>query len=739
MKFGKTVVFLLFALFLSAAPVHAAITNWQKAASLPSRYAEDYASDSFKQSVRNLKAANANTVSLIPTYYTSNCQSSNVEAGWNTPTTTTLKGAVDFAHSLGMRVNITPHLEAYDTWGGVCTWRANITPSDRNSFFLNYTNVLKGVASTGPDELTVGAELISLSSARINADNTARWNTVINTIKAAYPAIALTYSANWGSGDFATETNQIQFWNNPNLSTIGVSGYYELPSNSIAVADIQAQWDHWNNSNIKPLNTQYGKPVEFTEIGYKSVQGARYQPWNYSSCCYGDPNDPNNGGNEQANLYKAMFNYWNGQSFLSGVNLWDWDTDPNSGYPGNNDYTPQHKPAEDVIRQYFAGGTVPNPTPTPPPTQAQFAVSSTVAPVSPTVNSAVTITGIVKNNASGTVNNSIVDLEVRDNADNKIAQKFFDNQSFTAGQSQTYTMNWTPNSTGNYKVAMGVFNSDWTTNYIWNGSSSSFTVGTATTPTPTPTPNPSPTTCNDTTVGSFKGCYFDNADLTNFKVARNDASINFDWGNGSPDPLIGADSFSAQWQGTFNFNAATYDFTATADDGIRMSIDGVSILDKWIDEPPTTYKFSMPLGGGNHLVEVRYYENTGGATAKVSWTQHVTPTPTPTPTPSPTPPPTSGTVNIWWPSNGATVSGVQPFKAVVDGLDISQYSMYWQVDSGTLNLMGNSSADFPHKESLVDVSGWVWRSDNNYTINFVAKNSTGTIIAQKSIVIHVTQ
>jgi hypothetical protein len=726
MKLSKIVGLFAFVLMLVALPANAAVTNWQKAASMPSRYAEDYASDTFKQSLKDLKAANANTVSLIPTYYTSNCQSSNVEAGWNTPTLATLKGAVDYAHSLGLQVNITPHLEAYDNWGGYCTWRANINPSDRNTFFANYTNMIKGVASTGPNELAVGAELIDLSSAKQNADNTTRWKAIIATLRANYPGIRLTYSANWGSGDFATETNQIQFWGD--LDQIGISGYYELPSATNSVADIQSQWDNINQSNIKPLSTQYGKPVQFTEIGYKSTNGARYHPWDYNQ-------NWGYSAEEQSNLYSALFNYWNGQSFFNGINIWDWETDPNAGGQGNVDYTPQNKPAEDIIRQYFAGGTLPNPTPTPPPTQANFAVSSSVSPASPTVNSPVTVTGNVKNNAAGSVSNVIVDLEVRDSADNKIAQKFFENQNFAASATQTYTMNWTPTAAGNYKIAMGVFNSDWTTNYVWNGSTSTFALGTSTPPpTPTPTPNPTPTTCNDQSVGVFKGCYFDNADLTNFKVARNDAAINFDWSNGSPDPLIGADTFSAQWQGTFNFTATTYDFKAIADDGIRVSIDGNLVLDKWVDEPPTTYTFSKAMTSGNHLIEVRYYENTGGATAKFSWAAQTNPTPTPTPTP----PPATGAVNIWWPSNGATVQGVQPFKAVVDGMDVSQYQMYWQVDSGTLNLMSNSSADYPHKESLVDVSGWSWRSDNNYTINFVAKNSAGTIIAQKSIVIHVT-
>jgi hypothetical protein len=83
------------------------------------------------------------------------------------------------------------------------------------------------------------------------------------------------------------------------------------------------------------------------------------------------------------------------------------------------------------------------------------------------------------------------------------------------------------------------------------------------------------------------------------------------------------------------------------------------------------------------------------------------------------------------------VTGVQPFKANMDGLDVSEYSMYWQVDGGVLNQMYDSQTDYPHKEADVDVSGWHWQSSNNYTLNFVSKNKNGSVISQKSSTITV--
>jgi endoglucanase len=87
------------------------------------------------------------------------------------------------------------------------------------------------------------------------------------------------------------------------------------------------------------------------------------------------------------------------------------------------------------------------------------------------------------------------------------------------------------------------------------------------------------------------------------------------------------------------------------------------------------------------------------------------------------------TVNVWWPVDGATVLGVQPFKAVVENMPVKDYRMYWQVDGGALNEMSDINKDGPHKEARVDVSGWNWKGSGPYTITFTAKNQSGTLLA----------
>jgi hypothetical protein len=96
------------------------------------------------------------------------------------------------------------------------------------------------------------------------------------------------------------------------------------------------------------------------------------------------------------------------------------------------------------------------------------------------------------------------------------------------------------------------------------------------------------------------------------------------------------------------------------------------------------------------------------------------------------------TIDVWWPTHTA-ISGIQPFKALVPGMQLSQYQMYWQVDNGQLNYMGDSLADSPHKEASVDVSTWLWHGSGPYDVRFVAKDLAGVVMAQTDVEVSVGQ
>lgn len=138
-----------------------------------------------------------------------------------------------------------------------------------------------------------------------------------------------------------------------------------------------------------------------------------------------------------------------------------------------------------------------------------------------------------------------------------------------------------------------------------------------------PPPGPTASDCAPSAParsGTFVGCYYTDRNATNLGLVRSDNPINFDWGSGSPDPSIPADNFSVRWNGDFGFAADTYNFTVTGDDGIRLIIDGNTVLDKYYDQSPTTYVVPVTLTSGTHNIKLQYYENGGGAVARLSWT-----------------------------------------------------------------------------------------------------------------------
>jgi glucose/arabinose dehydrogenase/chitodextrinase len=98
-----------------------------------------------------------------------------------------------------------------------------------------------------------------------------------------------------------------------------------------------------------------------------------------------------------------------------------------------------------------------------------------------------------------------------------------------------------------------------------------------------------------------------------------ESALNYDWGAGGPGNGLGNDGFSVRWSGKFDFAADTYTFSARADDGVRLWVDGQLLIDAWIDQGATTYQATKTLAAGEHDVKLEYFENGGDAVAQLAW------------------------------------------------------------------------------------------------------------------------
>ena len=119
----------------------------------------------------------------------------------------------------------------------------------------------------------------------------------------------------------------------------------------------------------------------------------------------------------------------------------------------------------------------------------------------------------------------------------------------------------------------------------------------------------------------WRGEYYANRDLSgSAALVRYDPAIDFDWGAGSPDPGLPADDFSVRWTRTLGFEAGTYRFFSSTDDGVRIRVDGQLVVDAWYDQKlPNTHTGNLTVSSGQHTVEVTYYDHGGQASAHVWW------------------------------------------------------------------------------------------------------------------------
>jgi uncharacterized repeat protein (TIGR03806 family) len=110
-------------------------------------------------------------------------------------------------------------------------------------------------------------------------------------------------------------------------------------------------------------------------------------------------------------------------------------------------------------------------------------------------------------------------------------------------------------------------------------------------------------------------------------LTRTDAMVNFNWNSAGPDPNIGQSNFTARWTGSVQpqFNE-TYTFYVTADDGLRLWVNGQLLVNQWIAETPTTYQGSITLKAQQlYNLRMDYFQGGGGAEAMLAWSSLSTP------------------------------------------------------------------------------------------------------------------
>jgi hypothetical protein len=289
-------------------------------------------------SLENLADTGTKWLALIVTGYQETITSTTITRLLpRTPTDEDLVHVIAKAHSLGMKVMLKPHV---DLNNDPAHWRGQIgfdNEADWDAWFASYRDFINHYAelaqSNGVEQFCVGTELEGTSGRESD------WRQVIAEVRKRFSG-PITYASNKGG----EETN-IKWWDA--VDYIGVDAYYPLTNkNDPTFEELKAAWES-HLAILEDLANLYGKQIIITEIGYRSIDGANKAPWDWQSSGTIDLQ-------EQADCYRAFFEtFWN-RPWLAGVYWWMWWADPAIGGATDDSYTPYKKPAEDVLRAYYA-------------------------------------------------------------------------------------------------------------------------------------------------------------------------------------------------------------------------------------------------------------------------------------------------------------------------------------------------------------------------------------------------
>ncbi len=125
-----------------------------------------------------------------------------------------------------------------------------------------------------------------------------------------------------------------------------------------------------------------------------------------------------------------------------------------------------------------------------------------------------------------------------------------------------------------------------------------------------------------TAPGGWAAEYYNNTNLQPPQAGgRLESNIEYNWGGGSPLAGINADNFSVRWWGFPTFEGGTYTFVAAADDGVRIYVDNVLVLDGWAPGSYREIRATAEITPGTHTVRVEYFELGDQARISVYWTR----------------------------------------------------------------------------------------------------------------------
>lgn len=290
-----------------------------------------------EKDVEPIVQLNANWVTLMPYGFIGNDGVVNYNSKWQWwgEKEEGLRKTIDLCKRAGLKIMVKPQIWMMDAYTG--DFKLN-SEEDWTKFEASYQKFILdflAVATTLNVELfCIGTEWREFVKAR-----PLFWQKMIRKIREKYKG-KLIYAANWD------DYTAVPFWNE--LDFIGVNGYFPISVNKKpSLNELVKGWEYQAN-DLEKFSTQKERKILFTEIGYRSMDGATISPWEHNS-------KANYASDIQSHAYQALFRVIWDKDWFAGMFIWKWyHNHAERGGKGDIDFTPQNKPAAEIIESFWS-------------------------------------------------------------------------------------------------------------------------------------------------------------------------------------------------------------------------------------------------------------------------------------------------------------------------------------------------------------------------------------------------
>ena len=119
----------------------------------------------------------------------------------------------------------------------------------------------------------------------------------------------------------------------------------------------------------------------------------------------------------------------------------------------------------------------------------------------------------------------------------------------------------------------------------------------------------------------LRATYFNGTNFERRIYSRVDEEIDFHYNKNSPAPGVNRQHYSICWTGSLYAPVTgTYRISVRVDDGVRMWLNGVKVLDKWKTQKATTYTGQMHLTAAEfYQIRIEYFNGQNEGIIQLLW------------------------------------------------------------------------------------------------------------------------